>query len=256
MNIQVGCWKAPYASDSIASFGPPDDATPVVGDVLLIRTEPGPQRLPANGGPSPLQGLVRELRSRFPGCPVALWIAGGTPEWVIDQVRDATAANVRAILGGASADPALLRQQLTHPEGLSAFVLRWASDAGYLPPGMVHHEVRELLDAPPNVRTLQRLVAERQQAARTWRKRLQQLGLPTPHAWLGLAHSLHVAFFVQRNSTEPLQRLAEQLGMGTVAHFSQQFRRVFGLCPSDVRDLLGAEPLLYRWFQARRRAQR
>lgn len=256
MDIQVGCWKPPYTSDSIATFGPPSDSHPAVGDVLLIRARPGPPRLPATAGASPLQALVRELRGRFPGSPVALWIADGTPEWVIDLVREATSANVRAILGGAAADPVRLRQQLTHPEGLSAFVLRWASDAGYLPAGMVHHEVRELLDAPPNVRTLQRLVVERQQAARTWRKRLQQLGLPTPHAWLGLAHSLHVAFFVQRNSTEPLQRLAEQLGMGTVAHFSQQFRRVFGLCPSDVRDLLGAEPLLYRWFQARTRARR
>jgi AraC-like DNA-binding protein len=118
---------------------------------------------------------------------------------------------------------------------------------------MEQEDLRELLDVAPNVRTLERLSLNRQVAARTWRSHLQQLGLPNPRAWLGLAHALHVAFFVQRNRTESLQALSEQLGMLTVANMSQQFRRVFGLAPGQVRDLLGAEPLLHRWFQARAR---
>jgi len=168
----------------------------------------------------------------------------------VDAVRAATLAQVRAILGGPL-DPALLRAQLTHPLELSAFVLRWASDAGYLPAGMEQEDVRELLDAAPDVRTLQRLAITRQVAARTWRSRLQQLGLPNPAAWLGLAHALHVAFFVQRHAGESLQVLAERLGMLTVVNMSQQFRRVFGLTPGQVRGMLGAEPLLHRWFQSR-----
>jgi AraC-like DNA-binding protein len=252
--MQVGCWKAPYSTASIASFGPWQGVKPASGDILLIRTNPVPSSPAVNdAGSILLPELVRELRSRFPGSPVALWIADGSPECVIDLVRAATSASVRAILGGQAADAGRLREQLTYPQGLSTFVMRWASDAGYLPPGTVQQEVHALLDAPPNVRTLQRLAIDRHEAARTWRGRLQQFGLPTPRAWLGLSHALHIAFFVQRNATESLQTLSERLGMQTVAHMSQQFKRVFGLPPGDVRDLLGAEPLLHRWFSARLR---
>lgn len=251
MHMQVGCWRAPYSNDTIGSFGPLREAKPAEGDILLIRTSPASAPAVAVDGTTDLPEHVRGLRSRFPGSPVAVWIADGTPECVIDLVRDATSASVRAILGGHAADAGRLRDQLTQPGGLSTFVMRWASDAGYLPPGTVQQEVHALLDAPPNVRTLQRLAVERQEASRTWRSRLQHFGLPTPRAWLGLSHSLHVAFFMQRHSTESLQALSERLGMQTVTNMAQQFKRVFGLPPGDVRDLLGAEPLLHRWFRAR-----
>jgi AraC-like DNA-binding protein len=180
---------------------------------------------------------------------VALWIPDAPPDIVIDAVCAASQAQVRAILGGQPrAD--LLRAQMTHPQGLGAFIVRWACDAGYLPSGGGQEEVRELIDAAPDVRTLERLSVQRQIAARTCRSRLQHLGLPTPRAWLGLAHALHVAFFMQRHPSESVQSLCDNLGMNTVASMSQQFRRVFGLPPAQVRDLLGAEPLLHRWFQA------
>lgn len=250
METQVAVWKQPFSADSIAPFGAPERASAAAGTVLLVRVGACP---PADGGDegARIQALVRGLRRRCPGSPLAVWIPEATPDRVIDLVRAATASQVRAILGGPAVDPDRLRCQLTHPLGLSAFVLRWACDAGYLPPGMEPEDVRGLLDAAPDVRTLERLALHRHVAARTWRSRLQQLGLPTPRAWLGLAHALHVAFFMQRNHADSLQALCEKLGMHTVANLSQQFRRVFGLSPSHVRDLLGAEPLLHRWFQAR-----
>lgn len=249
----VAAWKPPFQASSLTDFVPSAAVRADPGEVLLVRLGDG------GGAPGPradgheIPALVRELRARHPGSPVALWIPDAPPQHVIDAVRAAGQAQVRAILGGAPADPGSLRAQLTHPVGLSAFVLRWASDAGYLPPGMEQEDLRELIDAAPDVRTLERLSAQRQVAARTWRSHLQNLGLPNPRAWLGLAHALHVAFFVQRNHTDSVQTLCEKLGVQSVALMSQQFRRVFGLSPSQVRDLLGAEPLLHRWFQARAR---
>jgi AraC-like DNA-binding protein len=230
---------------------PGPNASP--GDVLVLRlnllsTDP------VGADVHELAAHVRDLRARFPGSPVAVWIPEAPLQAAVDAVRAAARAQVRAVLGGPVMDAELLRAQLTHPLELSAFVLRWASDAGYLPPGMEHEDVRGLLDAAPDVRTLERLALDRQVAARTWRSRLQQLGLPNPAAWLALAHALHIAFFVQRNTGDSLQALSERLGMLTVANMSQQFRRVFGLTPGQVRGMLGAEPLLHRWFQSRPRA--
>lgn len=245
--LTVACSRPPFGPDGFTGFVPASAIQPSSGNVILMRLSEGSGERVEDE--QPVTELVRDLRQRFPACPVALWIPDAPPDVVIDAVRAASQAQVRAILGGQPrAD--LLRAQMTHPQGLSAFILRWACDAGYLPPGGGQEEVRELIDAAPDVRTLEQLSVQRHIAARTWRSRLQQLGLPTPRAWLGLAHSLHVAFFMQRHASESVQSLCDDLGMNTVASMSQQFRRVFGLPPAQVRDLLGAEPLLHRWFQA------
>lgn len=251
--LTVATWRAPFGLDGVTEFVRAPNIVAGTGDVLLVRLTVS--TVDGNGGDDghPITTLVRETRARHPGCPVALWIPEAPPQVVIEAVRSAGQCQVRAILGGEPLQPALLRAQLTQPQGLTSFILRWASDAGYLPPDVAQEDVRELLDAAPDVRTLERLSLHRHVAARTWRSRLQHLGLPTPRAWLGLAHALHVAFFVQRNYTNSVQLLCEKLGMQSVANMSQQFRRVFGLSPSHVRDLLGAEPLLHRWFQARAR---
>jgi AraC-like DNA-binding protein len=246
MSFDVATWSAPFSDGSIACFQPTDEVKPKSGDLLLIRCVTHV----SDGSTVTLVELVRRCRQRFPGSPAVVWIPNAEPNRVIELVRAATSAQVRAILGGEAIQADQLRNQLTSPEGISPFVLRWAADAGYLPTGNLHEEVSTLLAAAPNVRTLERLAHERQAAARTWRGKLQQMGLPTPRAWLGLAHALHVAFFLQRNSTRSLQTLSDELGLQNVAVMSQQFRRVFGISPGQVRDLLGAEPLLQRWFQA------
>lgn len=248
MELLVASWKAPFTEESVGPFVAPRDARAEPGEVLLVRAAQG-EPLPVAGDENPVEALVAELRRRHPGNPVAVWIPHAPTDFVIDVVRYATASYVRCILGGPAADGERLRVQLTHPQGLSSFILRWASDAGYLPKGTVQQEVRALLDAAPNVRTLERLASQRQEAARTWRSHLQQLGLPTPKAWLGLAHALHVAFYLQRNPRQPLALLARTLGYSDVTLMSHRFQSVFRMPPGEVRGLLGAEPLLQRWFQ-------
>lgn len=238
----------PFHLTPLPEFVPTHRLHTAEGDVVLLRV-----RCAAPGTAGGVAAAVAGIRRAHPGCPLAVWIPNAPLQTAIEVVRAASTAQVRAILGGPVPDAALLREQLTHPLELSGFVLRWAVDAGYIPAGVEHHDVRELIDAAPDVRTLKRLAVRRQVAARTWRSHLQQLGLPTPRAWLGLAHALHVAFYVQRNASLPIHAVCQQLGSHTVTHMGQQFRRLFGLSPGQVRGLLGAEPLLHRWFQARAR---
>ena len=249
MALSIARWQSPYSDAEIGPFVSLEAVDAVGGEVLLLRVAAceGPRE--AFADTASLAGVVQSLRRRFPGSPVALWSPQAAPEHVIDLGRVATGSHVRAILGGSVPDPARLRVELTHPQGLSAFILRWASDVGYLPRSTVEAEVRALLDAAPTVRTLQRLAGERHEAARTWRSRLRQRGLPTPHAWLGLAHALHSAFYLQRNREQSLQWLAERLGYSDATLMSHRFQHVFRLSPGVVRALLGAEPLLHRGFQ-------
>lgn len=250
MAILVAGWKPPYSEAEVGPFTPPEDAKVVSGEVLLLRVSSCQTTPEAVPDAASLAAVVQVLRRRFPGSPVAVWIPHAAPEHTIDLVRAATGSHVRAILGGPVPDPERLRVELTQAQGLSAFVLHWAADAGYLPQGTVETEVRALLDAAPDVRTLQRLARERQEATRTWRSRLKHLGLPAPRAWLGLAHTLHLAFYLQRNRDQPLEKMAERLGYSDVTLLSHRFRHVLRIPPGAVRALLGAEPLLHRWFQS------
>jgi AraC-like DNA-binding protein len=249
MEFTLATCMSPYTPDHANEHPSFAEMRPGFGDLVLIRCA-GPV---AENGAELLETLVRRCRCSFPASPVVVWIPAAEPGCVIEMVRGATLAHVRAILGGPEMPVAEMRKQLTSAQGISPFVLRWATDAGYLPDTPLPEELRTLLTAPPNVRTLERLALQGHVAARTWRGKLQQMGLPTPRAWLGLAHALHVAFFLQRNRSRPLQKVAEELGMQNVSVMSQQFHRVFGLAPGQVRGLLGAEPLLQHWFQAQRR---
>jgi AraC-like DNA-binding protein len=248
MAMTIARWQPPYSESALNPFTPLESAGAGCGDVLLLRVSECDDAARAAADTGSLGGVVSTLRRRFPGAPVALWIPEGAPEHVIDLARAATGSHVRAILGGPAPDPERLRFELTHPLGLGGFVLRWASDAGYLPPDTVETEVCALLDAAPNVRTLQRLARDRHEATRTWRSRLRQLGLPSPRAWLGLAHTLHLAFYLQRNREQPLQRIADALGFTDATLMSHRLKHAFRISPGAVRALLGAEPLLHRWF--------
>lgn len=246
--LTAAVWSPPYHRDRVSPFTRPSEVDPSPGDLLLVRLLDSQE----NGAEAAeIPTLVRALRRRHSGCPVVLWIPASPTQVVIDAVRAAGEMQVRGILGTSHPEPELLRQQLTEPAGLSAFVLRWAAHAGYLPAGADPVDLHEFLDVQPGVRTLNRLARQRQAAGRTWRSRLQQLGLPNPHAWFCLAHALHVAFHLQRHSSQSLQTLSQGLGMRTPAELSQKLKRVFGVPPGEVRRLLGAEPLLHRWFEAR-----
>jgi hypothetical protein len=255
--ITVARWQTPFGPENLDGFVSAADVAASPADILLMRLIPDANASPS-GSASTIPHLVANVRRRHPGCPVVLWVSGVPPQTVIDAVVAASGAQVRGILGGEKPEPKLLRAQLTEPTALSSFILRWASDTGYLPEGAEQDDVRALLDAAPEVRTLNRLSRNRHIATRTWRSHLQQLGLPAPRAWLGLGHALHVAFFVQRHSSESFETLAHRLGMQTVARMSQQFRRTFELSPGSVREMIGAEPLLHRWFEkhVRFRAER
>jgi hypothetical protein len=238
-------WLPPYHAESAGAFAAADRVVAEPDSLVLVR--PSPRDGWCVGSWYELESVVATIRRNLPASPVVLWLADTSPEELVSAVRAASRAQVRAIACGERLQGELVRAQLTEPMGLSSFVLRWALDAGYLAADEQHDEVRTLLDAAPEIRTLNRLSRNRQVAARTWRSHLQRRALPAPAAWLGLAHALHAALVVQRHAELPLHAIPRSAGVQTV-NLSQRFRRFFALTPGAVRRMLGAEPLLHRWF--------
>src|SRR4028118_1283465 len=137
MPISIARWQSPFTGADIGLFVSPECLDAAAGEVLLVQVTNCDDTREAGADAVSLTGTVQSLRRRFPGSPVAVWIPDAAPEHTINLVRAAAGSHVRAILGGAVPDPERWRAELTEPQGLSAFVLRWASDAGYLPEGTV-----------------------------------------------------------------------------------------------------------------------
>lgn len=199
---------------------------------------------------------VRALRRARPACAVALWSSAPAAD-VLAVAHLATELGVRAVMAGSTPDPASIRRQLTDPIGVASHVVRWAVDSGRVHGAHAEAELRVILEAAPFCRTLGGLAREADVVERTRRSRLQQLGLPSPRAWLNLGHELQAVLFLQRHPELPLNRAADRLGFVEPAPLAHRIRRAFGCRPSQVRSMLGCEPLLSLWFgRATRNANR
>ena len=86
--LNVAKWSAPYGAGTVGEFVRVPSATASPGDVLLVRLTslPGDDDPGADGRELPAH--VRDLRARFPGCPVAVWIADAPLQVVADAVID------------------------------------------------------------------------------------------------------------------------------------------------------------------------
>jgi hypothetical protein len=188
--------------------------------------------------------VVRALRRSHPA--YALAFRAPQPD-LLPAARLATELGVRAVLSGSSPEPASIRRQLTDPIGMASHVVRWAADSGWVHGAHAEAELRVILEGAPNCRTLGELTDEEEVVGRTRRSRLQQLGLPSPRAWLNLGHELHNVLFLQRHPELSLQRAGYQLGFAEPAALMHRIRRVFGCRASEARRMLGCEPLLSLW---------
>jgi AraC-like DNA-binding protein len=225
-------------------------ATPAEGAVMALHVE-DPE---LEGSIAAL--AVRALRRARPAHPVVLWSSTPSAD-LLAVVRLATELGVRAVLAGSTPDPASIRRQLTDPTGVASHVVRWAVDSGRVCGAHAEAELRVILDAAPLCRTLGGLAGEAEVVERTRRSRLQQLGLPSPRAWLNLGHELQTVLFLQRHPELPLHRAATRLGFAEPTPLVHRIRRAFGCRPSQVRSMLGCEPLLSLWFsRATRNANR
>lgn len=187
---------------------------------------------------------VRALRRAHPAYALAFW---ATAADLLPAARLATELGVRAVLAGTNPEPDSIRRQLTDPIGVASHVVRWAADTGWVHGAHAEAELRVILEGAPYCRTLGELAHEEEVVGRTRRSRLQQLGLPSPRAWLNLGHELHNVLFLQRHPELSLQRAAGQLGFAEPAALVHRIRRVFGCRASQARGVLGCEPLLSLW---------
>lgn len=190
---------------------------------------------------------VKALRRARPAHAVALWSSAPSAD-VLAVAHLAMELGVRAVLAGSTPDPASIRRQLTDPIGVASHVVRWAVDSGRVRGAHAEAELRVILEAAPFCRTLGGLAVEAEVVERTRRSRLQQLGLPSPRAWLNLGHELQTVLFLQRHPELPLHRAADTLGFAEPTPLVHRIRRAFGCRPSQVRSMLGCEPLLSLWF--------
>lgn len=195
------------------------------------------------------RALHKDLLYRLathPDAPVVVCVTKRLAERPLDITRVLKRVNARAVVLD-NAPQRELRRQLTKVRALPPFVARWFSTRGAIPASELSR-VSSLVAASRCGKTLQDVRAAGRISPRTIRRRFHQRGLPPPGAWLKLGHVLKVGLTLQRNIEQPLDALHRQLGFSDPSCISHLLKRQLGWSATEIRETLGVDPILDRWW--------
>lgn len=216
------------------------------GDVALLDSSQ------AGASSDALRAGVARLRDALPTTPVVVLLCGEDRAELVKSGEEAGRLGVPAVFRGGDGLAADLRRELTRREWLAEDAVRWLIRRGYVPAGDTGGRVELLIRRGGEGCRLCDVSPRRDAAERTWRDRFARAGLPSPGRWLALGRALHAAVEIQRSRRTSLLRTALAIGYTDQAALSHAFRSLFRVVPTRVRDLLGWEWLLERWWCMRR----
>ncbi|HEX6535325.1 MAG TPA: helix-turn-helix domain-containing protein [Gemmatimonadaceae bacterium] len=220
-----------------------------LGSVLVVQVHDA-----ARDGPL-VERCVPLLRARHPAAPVVLHFVNVSASGAVHLARRSAFLFVRAILVDDEPFAPTLRRIITHPADLAGDLVEWLPLCGVRVPPECVPLVREVVRRASAHRSVGELLHEIGESEHNARKRLHGRGLPSPSSWFQAARAIQAALRLQADAEHTLLDVALELGYSDHSTLSRQMVRLFGLRPGVVRELLGWEPLTYRWI-TRARDQR
>lgn len=198
-----------------------------------------------------LARFVPELRRRYPPTPLVFRL--NPNEAGLHVARRAGRAGVRAVLTFQERPAEVLRPLIARPMDLSADVLDWLRVTGVaIPPEILPFLQRLFLRAWPHGRLPDLL--QQVGCSSAWvRAQMKSAGLPTPEQWRQVGHALHAAVQLQLRAQEPIEELADALGLGDRSSLHRLLTTTFGagVSPVRARNCLSWEWMMDRWLRSR-----
>ena len=198
-----------------------------------------------------VEGVVLELRRRYPHLPFVLCVVGATASTTAQLAFRAHALHLRGVIVDGTQLAASLRIAFSARGDLGADVVEWLQLRGLkMQPSLAHLVGCVFRDVPAHKRCDQLLRAT-QYSDRTARAQCRKAGVVTPSAWFQLARAIHAVLRLQHGCGSSVLRVALALGYHDQSGLIRQMDHLFGLRPAMTRDLLGWEWLLERWVGRR-----
>lgn len=213
-----------------------------LGSVLVVRVHDAARDAPF------VERCVPQLRARYPAAPVVLHFVKVSAANAVHLARRSAFLFVRAILVDDEPFEPTLRRIITCPADLATDLVEWLPLCGVRVSPDCMPLVREVVRRATAHRSVRDLLHEIGESEHNVRKRLHGRGLPAPSSWFAAARAIQAALRLQSDAAHTLLDVALELGYSDHSTLSRQMVRLFGLRPGVVRELLGWEPLTYRWL--------
>lgn len=201
--------------------------------------------------PASLRTIAQDLSQRAPCCPVVVLLHLSPDEELRVAARLAP-HGFRAVVPGSMPLAPALREALADPTALPRGVVEWLRlRAVRLNPNVADLIARLIAGASeyPDVTSV--LDAEHiLQSTARWR--LHKRRLPGPGRWFQTGRALHAALRLQASPDATTAEIAHELGFSDHSALVHLLRRTLGVGTRQIRDTLGWEWLLDRWFASTR----
>ena len=141
----------------------------------------------------------------------------------------------------------------TEPEDLPGAMLDLLAHAGVLLDKDTRRLIGKMIEHSNRVRSLSDLCRQLYVSRRALGRRFFDRRLPPPSHWLQFSRALRVCLRLQ-SSGLPVASIATTFGYPDAFTLSNQLVRLIGARPSDVRECLGWEWLVWAWMEKERQA--
>lgn len=144
--------------------------------------------------------------------------------------------------------PERARQLLsTPPRNFADSVTSYLTERGMLRTRTVHTEIHRILELSADVQSISALARRMYTSRRTLGRHFAADGLPVPSHCLQFARLLHVCLRLQTDDSA-IFRIAHRAKYPDGFTMSNQMKRIIGLRPSEVREMVGWEWIVESWL--------
>ncbi len=156
----------------------------------------------------------------------------------------------RAVVpAGALGSPEHVKQMLASaPRNFADEITSYLVARGMLASRRLHTEVHRILELSSDVQSASALARRMYTSRRTLGRHFASEGVPVPSHWLQFGRLLHVCFQLQSDQSA-MFRIAHRAKYPDGFTMSNQMKRIIGIRPSQVREMVGWEWIVESWLE-------
>jgi AraC-like DNA-binding protein len=239
-NTSLSLFAPPYLRFEPLAMGPFGDVTTWRGSAIIWRLQDGIAQ----------QQQFDWLRDRPFGLPLIILLPRpdeiGRTLPLLTQIRSLQPRGV--VPEGALGSPERAKQLLASPprnfaDGLTSYL----TARGMLRSRRLHSEIHRILELSSEVQSITVLSRRMYTSRRTLGRHFSAEGVPVPSHWLQFGRLLHVCLQLQTDQSA-IFRIAHRAKYPDGFTMSNQMKRVIGVRPSDIRQMVGWEWIVESWL--------
>jgi AraC-like DNA-binding protein len=239
-NATLSIFGPPYTRFEARDMSPIGDVTKWRGNALVWRLRDAREQ----------RVEFEWLHERPYGLPLVIMLPMPDEiEKTMPMLNYISSLQPRAVIPESSlGTPSRTRQLLaTGPRNVADVITSFLTERGLLRSRISRDDVHRILELSGEVQSITTLAKRMYTSRRSLGRHFALDGLPVPSHWLQFGRLLHACLLLQADDTA-IFRIAHRLKYPDGFTMSNQMKRVIGVRPSQVREMVGWEWIVESWL--------